>query len=326
MGGKAIPYNHTSFIHVAMTTNTERSSILHAGAGRTFTRGRMRAQSQDERLSRFFFGYLRPPLFLIVTLFMVMAAVPCGAATPGGVSKGHFSIKANEEPLIGVLERISAATGYAISVDKEWENTLVTAEIKDISIHAGLKKILAALGDPNNAIVTYEEEKKIRIFIYDPVPVDFKTVHGLREQTASYQRGHLAETADQVVAESDSMAPGQTDQGIDPLDLEIIPPERPGEKGLTEWELLDQRTMKRVDFLKLEIIPPERSGERGLTEREFMAMRDRPRRIAPLDSEIVPPERSGERGLTEREFLATQDHRSGRIDPLDQEILPPERP
>jgi len=43
-----------------------------------------------------------------------------------------------------------------------------------------------------------------------------------------------------------------------PLDMEVIPPENPGEKGITARELKqNEANQKQVDPLDMEVIPPE---------------------------------------------------------------------
>jgi hypothetical protein len=91
---------------------------------------------------------------------------------------------------------------------------------------------------------------------------------------------------------------------IDPLDLEVIPPEKPGAKGITERELIAlHQQQNRMDPLDFEVIPPEKPGEKGITERELIAMLAGQEQGDPLDLEVIPPERPGEKGITERELM-----------------------
>jgi hypothetical protein len=101
--------------------------------------------------------------------------------------------------------------------------------------------------------------------------------------------------------------------------VEVIPPERSGQRGLTRAEL-DDRLGDQPDPRTIEVIPPERSGQRGFTQAQLDdRLGDEP---DPWTIEVIPPERSGQRGLTQAQL---GDGLSDEPDPHTIEVIPPER-
>ena len=146
-----------------------------------------------------------------------------------------FSLNIKDEPLIKVIEKISEATGYDIAIDEKWSGLIVTASLKDVSIHESMREILKNL---NHVIVINDTEKKLSVIIYG------------------------------------SIEPDKIQKKIDPLDLEVIPPKNPGERGVTQRELNAMKANEpKIAPLDLEVIPPNNPGERGVTQRELNAMR-----------------------------------------------------
>jgi type II secretory pathway component GspD/PulD (secretin) len=72
------------------------------------------------------------------------------------------TIKAVDEPLTQVLERISDASGYKIVVDEKWGKVRVSLSFENESLDNALNRVLANL---NHAVVWNEQERKISIFI-----------------------------------------------------------------------------------------------------------------------------------------------------------------
>ena len=159
--------------------------------------------------------------------------------------KALISYTFKDKPLKDVLKKISEATGYKVTVNEEWAELSVTANLKNLSIDESLKEVLR---NSNNVVITNEKEKYISIIIYnaDQPPKDQEGVNG-----------HI-------------------EKSINPLDVEVIPPAVPGEKGITQSELDSILAMqKEVDPLDVEVIPPTVPGQRGITQRELNALMER---------------------------------------------------
>lgn len=214
-----------------------------------------------------------------------------------------FSLEEKDVPMAHVLEKISAATGYEITVDQEWADLPVTAKLRDLTLEEGLKRLLKGM---NYALVIDDKEKRISIKIQDTAQNTMLIKHEQRGETN--QRDPVRRVKE------------------DPQDLEVIPPEGPGELGITERELeVVQAQREEVDPLDLEVIPPDHPGERGITQRELDELESQREDIDPKGLEVIPPERPGERGLTERELDALEAERE-IVDPKDLEVIPPEHP
>jgi hypothetical protein len=75
----------------------------------------------------------------------------------------YISLRAKNQPLGGVLSRLSLDTGIEISLDDKWRSYPINDTIENVPLHKGLKLILRGL---NHAII-YESPTKIRIVVYD---------------------------------------------------------------------------------------------------------------------------------------------------------------
>ena len=198
-----------------------------------------------------------------------------------------FSLNIKDEPLKNVIKKISEATGYQITIDDKWSDLLITASLRDVSIYESMKRIFKHL---NHVIIVNDKEKKLSVIIYD------------------------------------SIKPNKSPKKIDPLDIEVIPPQKPGERGITQRELNAMMAQKaKVDPLDIEVIPPQKPGERGITQRELNAMMAQKTKVDPLDIEVIPPRNPGEPGVTQRELNAIMAQKA-KTDPLDVEVIPPQKP
>lgn len=102
-------------------------------------------------------------ILLLLSILSFILPIPSSAGNESNAGDELISLKVKDEPLGNVLNKISTATGYDISLDNKWQNYRVTASLEDISLHEGLKRILR---DLNSAII-YTSGRKIKIVIYD---------------------------------------------------------------------------------------------------------------------------------------------------------------
>jgi hypothetical protein len=84
-----------------------------------------------------------------------------------GAEKGSrnlpFSLSATSEPLDAVLEKISKASGYKITINEGWKNKAVTVRLENVTVEEGLKTLIEALGRPSHLLMFDESQKKIEI-------------------------------------------------------------------------------------------------------------------------------------------------------------------
>jgi hypothetical protein len=183
-----------------------------------------------------------------------------------------FLLDVKDEPLTEVLNKISKLTGYEIAVAGRWAYLPITVSIKNASIHKALNKVLSGF---NHTIVVDDSKKKVTLTLYDP---------GVTPR----QQKDIASTRQKEVG---------------PLDAEVIPPQKPGERGVTQRQLEAMRKRQAtIDPLDIEVIPPQKPGERGVTQRQLEKMQKRQATIDPLDIEVIPPQKPGERGTTQRQL------------------------
>jgi hypothetical protein len=213
--------------------------------------------------------------FLLETTTINLLPLPCWAANKE-LKTGTFSLHVKDKPLREVLDKISMRTGYGFTVDERWQSLPVTAQLEDVTVEEGLKRLLKGL---NHSLVIEDAEKKISIKILN--------------------RSHNIQASEQAAL------PNFPQTQLDPGDIEVAPPEKPGEKGLTLRELdAIIAKQKEIDPGDIEVIPPEKPGEKGITQRELDAIIAKQKKIDPGDIEVAPPENPGERGLTQRELDA----------------------
>jgi len=229
--------------------------------------------------------YQKIAVFFLLSFWIILStyinSYYCWGATISS-NPPIFSLNIKNEPLKKVIEKISEATGYQIAIDEKWLGLLVTASLKDVSVHESMRGILKNI---NRIIISNDKEKKLSIIIYG------------------------------------SIEPDKSQKKIYPLDLEVIPPKNPGERGVTQRALNAMRGSEpKIDPLDLEVIPPKNPGERGVTQRALNAMKASEPKIDPLDLEVIQPKNPGERGVTQRALNAMRASEP-KIDPLDLEVI-----
>ena len=221
---------------------------------------------------RWLFRYLGVFLLLCLgAISTILSPMPC-IGSESGEEPAVFSLDVKDEPLTEVLNKISKLTGYEIVVAGRWAYLPITVSIKNASIHEALNRVLSKF---NHTIVLDDIQKKVVVSIYDPgvTPRQQKAIVSTRQKE------------------------------VGPEDVEVIPPRKPGERGVTQRQLeAMQKSQKTIDPLDIEVIPPQKPGERGVTQRQLEAMQKRQVTIDPLDVEVIPPQKVGERGVTQRQL------------------------
>jgi hypothetical protein len=195
-------------------------------------------------------------LYLLGAISIILIVFPCF-----GVETGHsepiFSLSINNQSLKQAINNISKSTDYNITVTREWENIPLTANLKNVALEEGLKKIIKLIGNPNYAIVKNNETKQIDIKILSP-----------RSSSSSA-----------VIAGEAELQAKQTEAV---LNLDVPPTEQ--NEGITE------NPNTPIDPLDSEVIPPEKEGEKGITERELMATKTEKEEPEPSEEELIPPD------------------------------------
>jgi hypothetical protein len=178
--------------------------------------------------------------------------------TDQGVSV--FSLDVRDEPLLEVFKKISKLTAYEVEVSEKWAHLPITASIRNASIHEGLNRVLRKF---NHTIVVDDLQKKVVVSIYESGP-------------ATIGQGRILLSRQEKV---------------NPLDVEVIPPQEPGERGVTQREL-DEMNKKQanIDPGDLEVIPPDSPGGAGMTARELKALTKQQESNDDRGSILIPPD------------------------------------
>jgi hypothetical protein len=247
-----------------------------------------------DNFSRFFpfcKKHKRGSLIFILPLLSISVFIinPCFAAV-NSEKEPVVTIAIKNEPLRVVLDKISTITGYKIEVTEGWDSKPITVDIQGMTLDESLKKIIRVLGSPNNAKIDYKSKRVIRINFFD-TPKDI-----LITQTNNNFSQLQAKQAEAVLnienfpPIEDTKITKDTASKIDPLDIEVLPPNKPGEKGITQREILKMRGEKKeLNPLDMEILPPKNPGEKGVTQRELQAVHGDRGKVSTTNIEVLPP-------------------------------------
>jgi hypothetical protein len=270
----------------------------------------------------------RASLLFILPLLSIFVFLisPCFAAV-NSTKEPVVTIAAKSEPLKMVLKKISNATGYKIEVTEGWENRPVTVDIHGLTLDDSLNKIIRALGNPNNAKINYDNKKVIRINFFDTSKeVSLAQNNNAYNQLQVKQAEAVLNMENMPPIGNEKIAKDSSSSKIDPLDIEILPPSKPGGKGITQRELLKmQGEKKEINPLDIEVLPPSKPGEKGITQREIQGTQEYREKIDPLDIEVIPPANPGEKGLTVRD-LQRVEKKLEKIVQKDRDLLPTKIP
>lgn len=98
-----------------------------------------------------------------------------------------FSLSVYNERLAEVLEKVSKASGYKITINEGWRNKTVSVRLENVTAEEGLKSIIEALGRPSHLMLFDQASKRIEIvMISGPLPA---TEQSMKVEQAAPYRG-----------------------------------------------------------------------------------------------------------------------------------------
>lgn len=106
----------------------------------------------------------RPFFLIILYLFLSLHLLDSSFASGIKPVKFNGSLDVKNETLHKVLKRISIVSGYKIELVGD-RNFTLSVKMENVSLHSALKRILRNI---NHVIIWNEEDKEIKIVIYDP--------------------------------------------------------------------------------------------------------------------------------------------------------------
>lgn len=239
---------------------------------------------------------------LVVAVFLIASAwsLAYGGDTPAR-SEIRVTLEVEDQTLDQALAALSALIGQEIEVTGRIDKRRVSAILDGATLDDSLARLLR----PQSYIVLWSPEGRLSLHV-------------------------LGGPEDSPAAEDDDAVPSGATDGLPPSlypeGPEVLPPDRPGEPGLTAADVAYYRSFTApVDPLDLEVVPPSSPGEAGITQAEFDFENEIRPVLDPSEIEVVPPANPGEPGLTlaEFEFLT-----AGRpaVPPSEIEVLPPDEP
>jgi hypothetical protein len=139
-----------------------------------------------------------------------------------------------------------------------------------------LNKIIRALGNPNNAKINYDDKKVIRINFFDTSKEILLAQKNNTFPQLQAKHSEAVINIENLPPIGDNKITKDTESKIDPLDIEIFPPNKPGEKGITQRELQKtQGVKKEINPLDIEVLPPNKPGKKGMTQQELQIVQEK---------------------------------------------------
>ena len=227
-------------------------------------------------------------LISILSALTIIACIPISTtfsvASAKETKSDIFSLKFENKPLMAVIDTISEITGSEILVNEGWEKLPVTVTLNQVTLHRALRRII---GKFDHAIIYNAGNNKIYITIF-----------------------------------GDSKSNMVNTDVIDLSDIEVIPPDEEGDKGVTERELNALLALQeKKDLLDLDVIPPDEPGGKGITQRELDAMESKGEKIN-SDPDVIPPDEPGGKGIKQSELDVVGSSRKKLSS--DSHVIPPD--
>ena len=101
-------------------------------------------------------------LILWLLLFSGNEIAVTPASATDSVAYPVIKLTVNNQPLGEVLNAITDETGYAFSINEEWESHPVSATIDNLSLEQGLKRLLRNL----NHTIIWDSNQTVTIMVY----------------------------------------------------------------------------------------------------------------------------------------------------------------
>jgi len=106
-------------------------------------------------------------IFLLVLTGMLFAFSPCYPSiswSSDSTTETTFSLDVEDEPIGEVVEKISKATGYEITIDPEYAKLFITMSFKNVTVDVALRRIFGKL---SKYMIINDAEKKISLNVVD---------------------------------------------------------------------------------------------------------------------------------------------------------------
>lgn len=201
---------------------------------------------------------------LLCNIIFLLLYTTQGSSDEPQLHNQRFSLESNNEPLQTVLLRITKATGQVITTNKEAETLRVTVKLENVTALEGIKVIMHAIAAKGYTLDVSNSNISIAI---------------LTDQDNS-----------PPIARSASLTNSS--------EMEVTPPDLPGEKGITVAEAhVSSAEVQDSDPLNMEVTPPDAPGEKGITLHDIHVSTIE-QETSPSEMEITPPDTPDGKGVT----------------------------
>lgn len=219
-----------------------------------------------------------------------------------------LSVEADNEPLDKVLARVSKASGYTITVNKEAGDLPVSTSLKALTVYDAVKQIVGTINGPGYTLKA--EQRKISIAIVNrssesalspassvaPHSPDFAQADGpgaIEVAPPTKEVGRAITMKEVQASERDDAPPSPQTEAIPPIGAE--------NPGVELWEAQAAGATEEGDDYLAEVIPPSK-GQEAVTVGEMQAILDAAQVPDPSTIEVIPATESGGEGATLEEI------------------------
>jgi hypothetical protein len=283
-----------------------------------------------------------------------------------GQSDPEISLDMQDAPLVYVLEAIAALNGHQIVVKGKTQEYRVSVVLEHDNLQQNLKRALHGLnhilvwgadekltvwisgpGDDSPGAYTGDvieptpvSATPASLFPDSPpvVPPDEPGERGHTKADVAYYRSIEApldlallavvptdEEGSSTVTQADIQRITQSEISLGPQSL-VLPPDVPGEKGVTleELELIREQNEAPLDPALLAVVPTDEDGPGIVSQADIERIAQSEIPLGP-QSLVLPPDVPGEKGVTfeELELIRGQNNEDLDLSPRDN-VVPPD--
>lgn len=248
-----------------------------------------------------------------------MCNVSMAQATETPVSEPLISIDKKDQTFTQALKAVANQADITFKTHGDLPKTKRDISLKQVPLNQAMGYILSIYGVRNHAAAFNPETGTIMLSV-----IETSTHMPPSTSSKSISKGiSLAEVQKHLINHKLLLK--------DPEEIEVLPPEEPGEQGISLAEMqriTDNRNNMHFDPQNIEILPPNNNDEKGTTQAEINKVTDHAQQssFTANDNEVLPSDiHHDEHGLTLAEKQQIIDSANSiQRKYFDNEVLPPD--
>jgi hypothetical protein len=213
-----------------------------------------------------------------MTLILLVSTLGATAGEIGPAQEPRITVDLTDVAISRAAALVGEQAGLEIKVIGLRNDRSISVRLHNMRLHDALDRVLHQL----NYTVEWHDDRRAVIRILGDVPLELESPSGIGGSFVD----HTASVFD-----------------IPDQNLEVLPPEHAGRKGVTLHDIERAReSFENMVPVGSELVPPELAGERGLTRAEVESLTQSTWGVVVSDAPLVPPDWSGGGGVTLRQL------------------------